>query len=134
MKKILELTCCDAKSFFIQHKVYCDIDLPPYFDFQPLLDKLDEGIGSRSFHEIMNKHKHPKDIEDVNYMFYSNKDARFDWRPFQLMNPAIYVCLVNEITNKNSWEIIQERFKKFQANKNIVCCSIPIVNDESESK
>ena len=132
MKTILELTCCDAKAFFMQQKVYCGIELPAYFDFQPLLDELDKGIGSSNLGDI--QLNNPKDIEGVNYTFYSNKDARFDWRPFQLINPAIYVCLVNEITNENSWKIIQNRFMEFQNNKKIICYSIPIVNDKVANK
>ena len=132
MKTILELTNKEAKAFFLQQKTYCEIDLPLYFNFQSLLDKLDKGIGNSELKDI--QEKNPKDIEDVNYKFYSNKDGRFDWRPLQLINPAIYVCLVNAITEVDSWNSILERFKQFQENKSIVCCSIPFVNDEEIDK
>ena len=132
MKTILELTSNEARTFFLQQKTYCEVDLPLYFKFQPLLDKLDKGIGNRELKYI--KQNDPKDIEDVNYKFFSNKDGRFDWRPLQLINPAIYLCLVNAITESDSWNFILGRFKQFQENNNIVCCSIPLVNNEEVDK
>ena len=128
MKTILELSNLEAKSFFLKQKAYCSIDLPQYFDFQPLLDKLVIAIGDNELKEIYQKN--PKEIEDVNYKFYSNKDGRFDWRPLQLIHPAIYVCLVNAVTETKAWPLIVDRFFQFQENKKIICCSIPLVNDE----
>ncbi len=132
MKTILELSDKEARTFFLKHKSYCSIDLPSYFDFQSLLDGLGASIGDKELKEI--QEKKPNDIEDVNYKFYSNKDGRFDWRPLQLINPAIYVCLVNAITNTESWELVVERFRQFQENKNITCCSIPLVNENELDK
>ena len=132
MKTILELSDEEARIFFLKHKAYCSIDLPPYFDFQPLLDGLNKSIGDSELKDI--QEKNPNDIEDVNYKFYSNKDGRFEWRPLQLINPAIYVCLVNVITNENAWKLIIDRFQQFQENKNIICCSLPLVNEEKMGK
>lgn len=64
---------------------------------------------------------------DVNMLMYTNKDGKLAWRQLQLINPAAYVYLVNIITNEKSWSQIKKRFKAFQENKNIKCCSIPIV-------
>ena len=128
MKTILELSNTEAKAFFLKQKAYCGIELPQYFDFQPLLDGLRKSIGDKDLKEI--QEKKTDDIEDVNYKFYSNKDGRFDWRPLQLINPALYVCLVNAITEPDSWALIIERFRQFQENKNITCCSIPLVNED----
>jgi hypothetical protein len=71
---------------------------------------------------------------DVNYTFYTNKDGEFAWRPLQLINPVIYIFLIRELTEKTNWECIVERFKKFQTNKQIRCCSIPVLSEEDEPK
>jgi hypothetical protein len=122
MKTVLNISASEAKEFFLKQYNYCNINLPPYFDFQPLLDELNKAINNRPLKDI--KSKNPKDCEDANYKFYSNKDGAYSWRPLQLVNPAIYICLVDAITN--AWTEILERFKEFRANNNIVCCSIPI--------
>lgn len=75
-----------------------------------------------------------KKLDDVNYKFLTNKDGEFAWRPLQLINPVIYIFLVRELTEKTHWECIVERFKKFQANKQIRCCSIPVSSEEDEPK
>ena len=69
-----------------------------------------------------------KKLNDVNYKFLTNKDGKYSWRPIQLINPVIYVNLVNRITKKENWELIINRFKKFQENENIRCYSIPTVS------
>ena len=40
MKTILELSNTEAEQFFTQAENYCNIDLPKYFNFQPLLNAL----------------------------------------------------------------------------------------------
>lgn len=126
MKTILEISNTEAKAFFLTQKAYCSIDLPAYFDFQPLLNNLSSIIGDKQSKDI--RQKKPNDIESVNYKFYSNKDGRYDWRPLQLIHPALYICLVNAITETNSWALILERFRQFQENTNIICCSLPLVD------
>ena len=55
MKTILELSNLEAKSFFLKQKAYCSIDLPQYFDFQPLLDKLVIAIGDNELRKSIRK-------------------------------------------------------------------------------
>ena len=125
MKTILELSHTEAKQYFLKQENYCNIDLPKYFDFQPLLDALsNENTENIDL-------KNAKKIDDVNYKFLTNKDGKFAWRPLQLINPAIYVNLVNKITEEENWKLIVKRFKKFQKNKRIECCSIPTVATEN---
>ena len=45
MKTILDLTCEEAKLFFLNSNNYCNFDLPKYYNFQPLLDALSEAKG-----------------------------------------------------------------------------------------
>ncbi len=131
MKTILELSHLEAKQYFLKQGSYCNIDLPEYFNFQPLLNALSQNgnIGSIPLGDA-------KKFDDVNYKFLTNKDGKFAWRPLQIINPAIYVNLVNKITKTDNWDTIVKRFKKFQENERIRCFSIPIVstNDNNSDK
>lgn len=128
MKTILDLSNTEAQAFFFRKEIYCNIDLPPYFDFQPLLDKLSQigKLKTLPFDKA-------KSYDDVNYRMYNNKDGFFSWRPLQLINPAIYAYLVYIVTQDGVWNLIQERFREFQENKNICCCSIPLAVAEDRT-
>ena len=101
--------------------------MPPYFDFNNLLLSIDNNLNGKDLKNFYkdNKTIPPKSCENVNYKFLHNKDGKFDWRPFEIIHPALYVYLVNVICEKDNWKKINERFKSFQKNKKIVCCSIP---------
>lgn len=118
-----------ARRFLLDSNSYCDISLPCYFNFRPLLDKL---ANCSDIPRILRKktytsHFANREQDAVNYLLYTNKDGKLAWRPLQLINPVAYVYLVNILTEKNTWEYITQRFAKFQANKNIICCSLPLV-------
>lgn len=137
MDTVTDLSNTDARSFFLRGSSYCNFSLPLYFNFQPLLDKLslsDEIPKSLSKDNIYTNRFKNCEQGDVNYLMYTNKDGKLAWRPFELINPAAYVYLVNIITDKKNWSQIQARFKTFQNNKNIKCCSIPIVKNNSPNK
>jgi len=68
----------------------------------------------------------PRDHEGVNYAMLSNKDGRHAWRPFQLIHPALYVSLVDQITVDANWELIRNRFEEFHRPSNFRCLSIPL--------
>lgn len=136
---ILELNNEDARQFFLQSDCYCDFNLPLYFDFQPLLNKIADctAIPRVLPDDLQNRYTASLgkvEKEKVNYCLYTNKDGKLAWRPFQLINPIAYVYLVNIMTNKESWKQINNRFNLFQVNENIVCCSIPLVKNGSASK
>jgi len=131
MKDILKLNHIEAKSFFLRRENYSNISLPEYFSFQELLDNIDKTLNGKSVSDF--KNKNPRDLENVNYKLLSNKDGKFAWRPFQLINPAIYVSLVNTITQETNWKILKERFTLFQANDKIECHSLPAIS-ESKAK
>lgn len=122
LKTILNLSHTEAKSYFLEQESYCNIDLPMYFNFQPLLNALSKNanIGNIALGDA-------KKNDDINYKFLTNKDGRFAWRPLQIINPAIYVNLVHKITKEENWKLIIKRFKKFQENKKIECFSLPIL-------
>lgn len=127
MKRILDMSNADAKLFLLKNKSYFSLDLPPYFDFNNLLLSIDNKLNGKDLKNFYkdNKTIPPKSCENVNYKFLHNKDGKFDWRPFEIIHPALYVYLVNVICEKDNWKKINERFKSFQKNKKIVCCSIP---------
>lgn len=128
MKTVLELTSAEAKDFFLKEESYCSIDLPPYFSFQNLLTALSQNNTIKNI--TLND---AKKLDDVNYKFLTNKDGKYAWRSLQLINPAIYINLVNKITEQSNWNIIVERFKKFQSNHKIKCCSIPVTSEDKQS-
>ena len=68
----------------------------------------------------------PRDYEDLNYTMLSNKDGRYAWRPFQLIHPALYVCLVDAITLPEHGQTITKRFKEFRKSPKSKCISIPL--------
>lgn len=132
IQTILELSAGEARNYFLQASRFCTIDLPKYFDFQNILTKLKLQIGEQKIEDIRNKEcDRLNDCENINYKFLTNKDGNFAWRPLQVINPAIYICLVNRITEAENWELIQNKFKDFRANKRIRCYSIPLQIDAS---
>ncbi len=129
MKTILELSHTEAREYFLRQENYSNIDLPKYFDFQPLLDKL-----AKSSKILGVQLTDAKKLDNVNYKFLTNKDGKYSWRPLQLINPINYVNLVCFITKKYEWNLIVERFKKFQQNEDIKCYSIPIISESNKSQ
>ena len=131
MIDILKLTNKEAKTLLLKKKSYSNINLPEYFSFQKLLNKIDQVLNGRNISDF--RDKSPRELEDVNYKLISNKDGKFAWRPFQLINPAIYVSLVNLITEETNWKVLKDRFAVFQANEKIECHSLPAIS-ESKNK
>lgn len=134
MIPILELSNNEARSFLLEASNYANFELPPYFDFQKLLNKIDKFLNGKDlktcysqYEDIGGKKRsfQPARVENANYKFLNNKDGRYSYRPFQLIHPAIYVSLVHIITSEPNWTKIVERFKVLHSNKKIVCCSIP---------
>ena len=118
---VAKLTAEEARCFFLKSDSYCSLELPSYFDFAPLLTKLSELIAGRPVKEVSNAGK----SEHVNHIIYSNKDGNFDWRPYQLINPIMYVDLVNAITRCGSWTSIAHALDRFKK-PNIECTSLPV--------
>ena len=122
-RPILELTPAEAQSFFFESDSYCTIDLPPYFEFDALINDVAQAMGNLPLSGLS---QNASDIEGLNYLMLSNKDGRYAWRPLELVHPAQYVALVKTITEPHHWATIVERFNEFRANENIICLSIPV--------
>ena len=131
MKTILDLNSEEAKAFFLKEESYCSFEFPEYFSFRALITSLSKELKGKVLRDCTTAIK-PKDVEGVNYTLLNNKDGKFAWRPFQLIHPALYVFLVQEITQENNWKIIQDRFKVFYANSKIECHSIPVAEENEK--
>ena len=44
MKKLTKMKNTEAKKFLLKPNSYCNIELPKYFNFQPLLEKVTKQI------------------------------------------------------------------------------------------
>ena len=126
-KTILDLNSREAKDFFLRNESFCNIKLPMYFNFEPLLKSLSLLKGSTIQEAV--KRMADYDQDKINCIVYTNKDSRYSWRPLQIINPVAYTHFVNIITQRNYWKEIVERLRLFQHDKNIICCSMPVVSD-----
>jgi len=139
-KKIIELNNQKAKEFFIDEKSYINFDVPDYFHFSELLNTASKLLAGKELSNVCKtfiKDKkpiidYPKYHENVNYIFLSNKDGAFEWRPLQLIHPILYVDLVNILTTKNNWGIIVNKFNDF-SNTYVECISIPRISQDKNS-
>ncbi len=125
MRLVTSMSASKAKEFFMNPKNYFTLDLPNYFTFNDILKLSDKLVTGKDFNGSIVDVKKPREIEDVNYKIIHNKDGKYAWRSFELIHPILYVKLVNDITDKNNWKLIKDRFKEFQNNSQIICCSIP---------
>lgn len=128
MRTVLDLNNEEAKAFFLRKESYCSFELPEYICFETLLKNLTKELTGKILKESTTEIR-PKDVEDVNYTLLNNKDGKFAWRPFQLIHPAIYVFLIQEITKEENWNLIRARFGEFYANDKIECHSVPVAEE-----
>lgn len=131
-KNILSLDSKEAIDFFLKSEQYHGFELPEYFEFDELLKKVKDTIGSIPYEECLQKDVSPEQFSDVNLDILLNKDGRYAVRPIILANPFLYYFLVREITNKQSWKIVKELFKYFQVS-HITSCALPVIPQEKES-
>ena len=122
-RSILQMTAARARAFLMKPESYCGIDLPVYYTFARVLSGVTRELSGKALATMSSK---PRDHEGVNYSMLSNKDGRHAWRPFHLIHPALYVSLVQKITEPAQWKVIRDRFKEFQKSANLKCLSIPI--------
>ena len=134
MKKMIDMNNEELKRFLLKDSSYFNLELPPYYKFNGLLIYIDNKIkDKKELKDLCSGKKRPNNYEDVNYKLFYNKDGKFDWRPIELINPILYVYLVNLISEKNNWKELKKIFKKFQKNKKIICCSIPVESYDRNS-
>lgn len=137
MKTVIDLDHLKARSFFLEGNNYCNFDIPKYFKFDDLLNKLSLKLGDAElsnfyFKDHSGRVIFPNDIVNANYRILGNKDGQFAWRPFELIHPALYVYLVHLITKEKNWKFVQNRFKSYK-NSAVICKSIPVVSTTKKS-
>lgn len=130
-KNILSLDSKEAMDFFLKSEQYHGFELPEYFVFDELLQKVKEAIGNIPYEECLQKDVSPEQLSDINLDILLNKDGRYAVRPIILANPFLYYFLVREITNKQSWKIVKELFENFQV-PHITSCALPVIPKEKE--
>jgi len=125
MTTILQLSHTNARKYFVRAENYCNVDLPKYVNFQELLDQVNTKLDGNSLDAWHSNSKKPNDDDKVNYRLLGNKDSSFAWRPYELINPALYVDLVHLLTTEDNWNELVARFKYFATYNAVQCCSIP---------
>lgn len=132
MKNILELSAAKALDYFLQPTNYSTINFPIYLRFNTILKFVKEKVGRKDFSQCLkDPKKSPSDYENVNYDLLVNKDGRYAYRPLQLANPFLYYFLAREITKKNNWEFIKQRFADFKKDS-IEVVSIPMIKEKRD--
>lgn len=118
--------------YFMKPERYCNIQLPPYFDFSEILDFARKAIGKGEYQNISKEAKSqgPKIRERVNHILRVSKDGKNTYRDLQIANPFIYYDLVQTIANE--WDTIKSRFRYFKNGRCIVS-SIPPIPAEKNS-
>jgi hypothetical protein len=147
MKNILDLHHTEFKDYLLKQDSYSNIELPPYFEFEKLLNELDKLLKRKKLDDLKievpsptltkpNKKRklQPSELENVNYQLLHNKNGKYDWRPLELLNPILYVNLINHISEESNWNTILRRFKYIDivTNQCIECLSLPVVNTKNE--
>ncbi len=127
---ILELSSEEARKFLLKHESYCTLDLPPYFVFGNLLERVAEQLNGKNLSDFQKGN--PRKYEYVNYKILNNKDGTYAWRSFQLIHPALYISLVYKITTEDNWRLVKKKFEEFSENEEIECVSIPRVSSGKE--
>lgn len=125
MKSILSMSSNAAKKYLLKSESFSNVELPIYYNFDNIISyilKLTEGKNMSDFYNDQIK---PQDLDNVNYTIVKNKNGKYDWRPIELIHPFLYIQLVQEITLKENWKFIKNRFKQFRKNERINCYSIP---------
>lgn len=126
LPSILDLDGVQAREYLLRGASYCAVKLPPYFEFDTLLNSVAEAVGNHSQSDLYEREV-IRGLDDVNYSLVSNKDGKYAWRRFDLIHPIVYVLLVNCITESDSWEHIRHRFTEFWENDDqIRCVGLPV--------
>ena len=148
---VTELSASEARAYFLKQTSYTTIELPSYFDFESVLEKVDDllinaPLGDDALRKARNVSVgdgdsaegefdcHPGEEDratGVNHVLHDNKDGRLSWRPLTLIHPVLYVATVHTITEDGNWDTIVQRFREFGDLSNVTCASIPQVYKSS---
>lgn len=129
---LLNLSHLKARAFFLKSSIYCKLDLPSYFDFDSLLSATASVLATKPLATL--RRRRPSELPEVNYRLLVSKHDRYAWRPLDLIHPALYISLVDTITDPCNWEDIVTQIAKSRAHvqPSIECLSIPVVPLQDE--
>ena len=130
MKSLVTVSADEAKKHFLKGSSYFNGDFPDYISFEPILKGVAKVLGGSGYAPFQGKK--PSLDPGVNYSFVANKDGRFDWRPYELIHPAVYVSLVDLICEPENWALIIARFREFTDGA-VDCCSSPVMSLNNQS-
>ena len=130
-KNILSLNHKEAMDFFLKSEQYHGFELPEYFVFDDLLQRVKNAVGDTPYEKCLNEETSPEQLSDVNLDILLNKDGRYAVRPIILANPFLYYFLVREICNEQSWTVIKQLFEKFNV-PHITSCALPVIPKKKE--
>jgi len=132
MKTILDLSPIKAKRYFLESQNYCNMQFPIYIDFKPVIEYVEKTVGNKDLNDILkDSNKKPSEYENVNHKILVKKDAKYSYRPIQLINPYLYYLLVKYITNNDNWNQIKVRFAQLTT-PSIEVVSLPKVKDNKD--
>ncbi|WP_189368544.1 RNA-directed DNA polymerase [Tateyamaria omphalii] len=129
--QISQLNPQQARAYFCRTKSYFDMELPPYFNFQPLLEHSLAEAEDIELKDLFDWK--PDQVEGLNYVLMYNKDGDIGWRPFELMHPLLYAKCVDVLTTEKNWKFVQDRLKAFSGGV-VECCSLPVVDIDEDPK
>lgn len=130
---LLELNNIEAQEFFLQNESYFSLELPIYYDFSRILQKVKNKIEGKDLRTFFNADMLPEKIEKVNYHLLKNKDGRYGRRQFDLIHPVLYVALVNLMTEEKNRNEILEKIDYFRQNNLVECLSYPKLNPKKKT-
>lgn len=128
--RLIDLDAAKAKAALLKSESYFDFDLPPYFDFAPVLAGVNAKLAGSALSSIWKTP--PMDSEGLNHIIFHSKDGKYAWRPQELIHPVIYVAIVNALTKTESWAQVQDRFMAYAENPNIECVSHPVISTSKQ--
>lgn len=120
---LLSLTHQQALDFFLEHENYFDVSLPIYFNTSNLLKNI-SILNIKDPNLLFDK---IKNTDKTHFVLYTHK-ANGTKRPLTMVNPVLYVLLVRQLTQENTWQDFIELFDFYNKQDSIKCHSLPIIS------
>lgn len=130
---VTSMSSVDARKYFLKSSSYCDLELPHYFDFAPVLAAASRILGTGTLDQHCVSGKDVAEMSAVNYTLCHNRDGAYAVRAYQFTNPALYVSLVHEITRPEAWKRIVRRFRCFDCDSRISVAGIPAAQNDDQA-
>ena len=86
-KSILDMSCIEARAYFLKSSSYFSGNLPSYFDFTDILNRVSGELQNKDLSDIWIKK--PGNCSNVNRKIMMNKDGKYAWRQLQIIHPFI---------------------------------------------